>query len=109
MTGYSSEEAMGRNCRFLQGKNTDPLAVEALHEAILEERTCTVELLNYRRNGTSFWNSLTISPVRTPDGTLTHFVGRADGCDAAKSSWRNSCVKSQKMEAIGQLAGRHCT
>ncbi|MBB4636680.1 PAS domain S-box protein [Longimicrobium terrae] len=75
LTGYPASEALGRNCRFLQGPDTDPAAVDVLRAAIAEERSATVDLLNYRRDGTPFWNRLSISPVREPGGRLTHFVG----------------------------------
>lgn len=74
VTGYPVEEVVGRNCRFLQGDGSDPEAVEAMRRAINEARPVTVEILNYRREGTEFWNEVTIAPVRE-DGELTHFVG----------------------------------
>ncbi|MDR5899307.1 EAL domain-containing protein [Halomonas vilamensis] len=75
ITGYSREEAMGRNCRFLQGDETDPQAVRVLHEAIDAERDVHLTLRNYRRNGALFWNDLYISPVRDESGVVTHFIG----------------------------------
>ncbi|MDG3005472.1 PAS domain S-box protein [Paludisphaera mucosa] len=75
LTGYDSEEVLGRNCRFLQGEDTDPAAVDRLREAIRGGEPCTVELLNYRKDGSSFWNELSISPVRDAAGRLIHFVG----------------------------------
>ncbi|MCR9292465.1 MAG: SpoIIE family protein phosphatase [bacterium] len=75
LTGYSIEEALGSNCRFLQGPDTDPEAVREIREAIAEERGCEVELLNYRKDGVPFWNRLSITPVRDDAGRTTHFVG----------------------------------
>lgn len=75
MTGYARGEALGRNCRFLQGEGTDPAVVGEVREAILDERSVTAELLNFRKDGISFWNRLSVSPVRDASGTLTHFVG----------------------------------
>ncbi len=74
-TGYSVEEAIGRNCRFLQGPGTDPARVQELRTALAAGRDATVVLLNYRKDGTSFWNQVAISPVRDDAGRLTHFVG----------------------------------
>jgi len=74
-TGYAAEEAIGRNCRFLQGPGTDPARVQELRTALVAGRDATVVLLNYRKDGTSFWNQVAISPVRDDAGRLTHFVG----------------------------------
>ncbi|MET0765701.1 MAG: SpoIIE family protein phosphatase [Blastococcus sp.] len=75
VTGYEAEEAVGRNCRFLQGPATDPAAVEAIRTAMRKQRTHTTTLLNYRKDGTAFWNQLSISPVFDGDGALVSFVG----------------------------------
>jgi PAS domain S-box-containing protein len=75
ITGYSDAEIMGRNCRFLQGKNTDRKVVAEIRKAINERRGITATLLNYRRNGQPFWNELKLSPVFTDDGELLYFVG----------------------------------
>ncbi len=74
-TGYSYEEAVGRNCRFLQGPDTDPAAVQRVREALSGEEHATVTVLNHRKDGTAFWNELALSPVYDGDGALTHFVG----------------------------------
>jgi len=74
-TGYSFEESIGRNCRFLQGPGTDPGAPAVLREAIAAGRDLTLTLLNYRQDGSAFWNQLTMSPIHGPNGALTHFVG----------------------------------
>lgn len=75
ITGYSCEEVIGRNCRFLQGKDTDPAAIEQIRQAIQGEQECHVVLKNYRKDGTLFWNDLTISPVSDGSGVVTHFIG----------------------------------
>ncbi len=75
LTGYSAEEAVGRNCRFLQGKETDPKSVQKLRRAIRKGEACHVKLINYKKNGKKFWNELVITPVRNEHGALTHFVG----------------------------------
>jgi PAS domain S-box-containing protein len=74
-TGYPAEEALGRNCRFLQGEDHDQPALEELRTAIQEERHCTVVLRNYRKDGTMFWNELSVYPVRNEKGHMTNFVG----------------------------------
>ncbi|MGY1811300.1 SpoIIE family protein phosphatase [Blastococcus sp. SYSU D00820] len=75
ITGYSYEESIGRNCRFLQGPATDAAAVAELREALRERRPITITLLNHRRDGTAFWNQLSISPVFDGEGELVSFVG----------------------------------
>ncbi len=75
LTGYPAEEAVGRNCRFLQGRNTDPGAVRRVADALRGHRPVTAVLLNYRRDGTAFWNEIAISPVFDDDGALVNFVG----------------------------------
>lgn len=75
LTGYSASDVFGCNCRILQGEGTDPQAVRQVSEAIKAGRRCTVELLNYRRDGQPFWNRLTIAPIRDETGRITHFAG----------------------------------
>ncbi|MEI4273996.1 SpoIIE family protein phosphatase [Klenkia sp. LSe6-5] len=75
VTGYAAEDAVGRNCRFLQGPATDPAAVATIVEDLTAGRSSTVTLLNYRADGTAFWNHLSISPVRDGAGQLVAFVG----------------------------------
>jgi PAS domain S-box-containing protein len=75
LTGYSAEEAAGRNCRFLQGPGTDPESVRKIREAIASAQEINAVILNYKKDGTPFWNDLTITPVRDDDGNVTHFIG----------------------------------
>jgi len=75
ITGYAAAEVVGRNCRLLQGPGTEREPVAELRRAIADGRPCSVELLNYRRDGTPFWNALSIAPVHDAAGALTHYVG----------------------------------
>ena len=75
ISGYTADEVMGRNCRFLQADDRDQPALEELREALTEERECKVVLRNYRKDGTPFWNELYVSPVHDEEGRLTNFVG----------------------------------
>jgi PAS domain S-box-containing protein len=73
LTGYDRDEVIGRNCRFLQGPETDPQAVLALREAIAAGEDLSVEILNYRKDGSTFWNALYLSPVRNDAGEIVYF------------------------------------
>jgi len=75
ITQYSMADMLGRNCRFLQGKDRDQPEIEALREAVIAEREVQVILRNYRKDGSLFWNDLRIAPVRNEAGKVTHFVG----------------------------------
>ena len=74
LTGYSMDEVVGRNCRFLQGPKTDAATVKKLRSSIKRGSASHVKLLNYRKNGKTFWNELAITPVHDDEGNLTHFV-----------------------------------
>ncbi|HYQ82798.1 MAG TPA: PAS domain-containing protein, partial [Rubrobacter sp.] len=74
-TGFAAREALGRNCRFLQGEDRNQPALAELGSAVREGRQCTVVLRNYRKDGTLFWNELSIYPVRDEEGRLTNFLG----------------------------------
>jgi len=104
LTGYPQEEVVGKNCRFLQGKETDPTVVAQLRECIREGKGCDVELVNYRKDGTPFWNQLSISPVHSQTGRLTHFIGvQTDVTERRRLEVQFQ--QAQKMEAVGRLAG----
>ncbi|WP_020469611.1 hybrid sensor histidine kinase/response regulator [Zavarzinella formosa] len=103
LTGYDSAEVVGRNARFLQGKDTDPGMVLRLRTAVRDGESCTAEMLNYRKDGKAFWNEVSVSPIRDEAGRVTHFVGvQADISDRRKLE--EQFRQSQKMEAVGQLA-----
>ena len=73
LTGYERDEVMGRNCRFLQGEGTDPAAVDQMRAAIRDEVDINLDILNYRKDGTPFWNALYLSPVTNEAGELRYF------------------------------------
>ena len=75
VTGYAPEDVLGRNCRFLQGPDTDPEAVNIVRDAVKDGQSCTVVFKNYRKDQTPFWNELTLTPVYGEAGRLTHFIG----------------------------------
>ncbi len=75
VTGYTFEQVVGRNCRFLQGPDTDRESVARIREGLEAGGMVAETLLNYRADGTPFWNQLVISPVVDPEGRVTHHVG----------------------------------
>ncbi|MGM0832497.1 MAG: sensor domain-containing protein [Pseudomonadota bacterium] len=75
ITGYSRTKALGQNCRFLQGEETDPATLAKLRKGIYAQQDVHVVIRNYRCNGVPFWNDLYVSPVRDAAGLVTHFVG----------------------------------
>jgi len=102
LTGYTEEEVLGRNCRFLQGAHTDREAVSELRQAVEKRRAVSVELLNYKRDGTPFWNACFIGPVFDRDGKLLYFF--ASQLDVTRRRTSETAFRqAQKMESIGQL------
>jgi len=75
LTGYSSEEVIGRNCRFLQGADTDRAELDKLRSSVRSGTEIKVVLKNYRKDKTPFWNELIVSPILNGEGKLTHFIG----------------------------------
>ena len=79
LTGFAKDDCLGRNCAFLQGPGTCPVARRALSVAIAAGRAIRLDILNYRRDGTPFWNDLSITPVRgagaDPDSPVQFYVG----------------------------------
>ena len=94
-TGYSAAELIGHNCRFLQGDGTDPGALDQIRQAVADGREITIELLNYRKDGTPFWNQLMISPVRDDTGELRYFFASQQDVSPRRTA--------QKLEAEEHL------
>ena len=104
MTGYGLEEVIGRNCRFLQGPDTDPETVAELRRAIEAKQEIAVEILNYRKDGYTFWNALFVSPVFDEAGDLVYFF--ASQLDVSRRREAEEELRqAQKMEALGRLTG----
>jgi PAS domain S-box-containing protein len=86
MTTYQRHQVVGRNCRFLQRDDRDQASIEKIREAIRAEQPITTILRNYRRDGSIFWNELTVSPVHDESGTLINFVGIQNDISARKEA-----------------------
>jgi PAS domain S-box-containing protein len=102
LTGYEEAEVLGRNCRFLQGAQTDREVVRQLREAVEARQAIAVEILNYRRDGSPFWNAVFMGPVYGPKGELIYFF--ASQLDVSRRRESEQALRqAQKMESIGQL------
>jgi len=75
LTGYTTEQVLGRNCRFLQGSGTDPKTVDIVRKAIQSGSDCTVCILNYKADGTPFWNQFFVAALRDSDNCIVNYVG----------------------------------
>ncbi|WP_144925952.1 hybrid sensor histidine kinase/response regulator [Halorubrum salsamenti] len=102
MTGYDRGDAVGVNCRFLQGDDTDPEPVARLRQAIDAQEPASVELLNYRKDDTPFWNRVSVAPIRDGDGSVSEWVGFQENITAFKE--REAALQRQN-ERLDAFAG----
>jgi len=101
LTGYTREQVLGRNCRFLQGPGTDQKAVDVIRTAIANGTECTTCLLNYKADGTPFWNQFFVAALRDQDNCIVNYVGvqcevEADAGATALEDKVNSVLPLQK-------------
>ncbi len=87
LTGYPKEEILGRNCRFLQGPKTDPISPPCIRACLDAGEGCIEWIVNYRRDGSSFYNLLFISPVRDAAGTVLFFFGNQLDITMGSPDW----------------------
>ncbi len=104
MTGYTEAEIVGSNCRFLQGPETDREVIGQLRAAVANQEEVAVEVLNYRKNGSTFWNALFVSPVFDQQGNLLYFFGSQLDISRRREA-EEALHEAQKMEAVGKLTG----
>lgn len=101
LTGYDRAEVIGKNCRFLQGPETDPEAVEKIRQAVAGRTDISIDLLNYRKDGAKFWNALYISPVSNEKGELLfYFASQLDVTDRKQAEHRVSLDKDRFEQAV---------
>jgi len=103
MTGYSLEEIVGLNCRFLQRDHRDQPGLVAIREALRDGREVVAVIRNFRKDGTPFWNELSLSPIRDRSGAVTHFVGIQNDV-SARIAFEDALRESEKLAAVGRLA-----
>lgn len=101
LTGYTREEIVGRNCRFLRGERTEPEQTAMLREAVAGKRPVMVELINYRKDGSAFRNAVMIAPLFDDHGELAYFLGSQMAIDDEGASRHE-----QARERIAALSRR---
>ena len=106
LTGYARDEVVGRNCRFLQGPETDPAAVHAVRAAVAAGDGIEIELLNHRKDSSTFWNALVISPVRDEAGTLLYFFASQADISAKKAAEHSLSRSRDALEELVALRTR---
>ncbi len=104
LTGYAREDILGRNCRFLQGPDTDRDAVARVRQAVAEARSIEIDLRNYRKDGSPFWNRLLLAPVRNAQGELTYFF--ASQVDVTLERERLAGLETRNAALAAEVEGR---
>jgi PAS domain S-box-containing protein len=104
LTGYTAEEIIGRNCRFLQGEGTSPAIVAEMRAAIAEAREFTLEVLNYRKDGSAFWNRLQVSPIHDDDGNLLYFFSSQDDVTEFRKIQRLEATEHRLLKEVDHRA-----
>jgi PAS domain S-box-containing protein len=104
LTGFARQEILGRNCRFLQGPETDPATVDRIRTAVAEARPLEVDIRNHRRDGEPFWNRLLMAPVRDASGELAYFF--ASQVDVTLERERLAGLETTNAALMAEVAGR---
>ena len=104
LTGYAADDVVGRNCRFLQGRDTDPATLDEIRVAVAEQRETTVEILNYRRDGRPFWNQLMMSPVFDADGALRFYFASQIDVSAKRAAQDLEATEHRLLKEVDHRA-----
>jgi PAS domain S-box-containing protein len=104
ITGYPVYDVLGTNCRFLQGNDHDQPGVHTMRAAMAQGRACQVVLRNYRKDGSMFWNELTISPVRDMDDKITHYVGITSDITDRMAAEQVLHLRTERLNAVFDLS-----
>jgi PAS domain S-box-containing protein len=102
ITGYQPTEILGASCRVLQGRDTDAHAIEHMRRAIARQKPVTVTLRNYRKDGRTFWNELSLSPISDETGRVTQFVGIVNDATQRIRAEENLKVAKEQAEAANR-------
>lgn len=106
LTGYPEEEILYQDCRFLQGGDRDQAPLAEVREAIRRGEPTRVVLRNYRKDGSLFWNELSITPVFNDDDHLTYFIGiQRDVSELVRMREENDRLRERVAELESRLAG----
>lgn len=106
VTGYSPQDIIGKNCRILQGKDRHQDGLKTIRHSLKNEESCTVVLRNYRKDGTLFWNRVTISPIHDDRGILTHYLGIQNNITEIKVAEERLLEKVKREELFGMITQR---
>lgn len=104
ITGYESHEVLGTNCRFLQGGEPDQPGVKVIREALATGAACHVVLRNFRKDGTLFYNELSLSPVNNPEGVVTHYVGVQTDITERMAAEQVLQLRTERLNAVFELS-----
>lgn len=112
LTGYSREEVLGRNCRFMRGSGTEPDLTQQIRAAIADRRPILVEILNYKKDGSPFRNAVLIAPIFDESGTLQYYLGSLMEVDdpalgsrrGAQARTRVSALTRRQQQVLIQMA-----
>ena len=97
LTGYSASEVLGHNCRFLQGGETDQLGLALIRAALENREGCVVTVRNYRKDGTPFWNELSLGPILNAAGDVTHFLGKLTDVSARVAAEQKLLTRHKQL------------
>jgi PAS domain S-box-containing protein len=114
LTGYSEDEIVGRNCRFLAGPDTEPWLSDRIRQAVAVRKPTLVEILNYKKDGTAFRNAVLVAPIFDDAGELEYFLGSqveldmdAPGTSSPRRREATALIKTlspRQLEVLAQMA-----
>tara|TARA_Y100000748_G_scaffold95050_1_gene79313 strand:+ start:1469 stop:1909 length:441 start_codon:yes stop_codon:yes gene_type:complete len=106
LTGYSAEEILYQDCRFLQADDRDQDALQQLRDAIKQRQPCRVTLRNYRKDGSLFWNELSVTPVLNEADQLTYFIGIQKDVTAEVEARQRALALEDEVTALRERLSR---